>query len=574
MNLSDKTKYEILLMNIERIPTHMFDNLGQHSIAAYLETKGFKAMVYSGIAGECKKIISESVEKDFVPVIGFYIAEDNLSVVSHIIKWVKNSYNVYTVAGGPQAVALKKDFLLDTKCDFVVEGEGEIPDYQLLCSIIDNIIPLENVNSLRYIDSNGIYHENPLAQPFDNLDDIPFPSQKRCIGKEFRNGNSFGIITGRGCPFNCAFCYEGANTKNVRLRSIDNVIAEIDFALSENKNLKYLNVFDDTFTLDFKRVNEFCEKIKEKNLLWYCEGHTSNIVKYPDMIKTMVNAGMIGLQIGIESGSDDVLKAYNKHTNSKMLLDVVKICKKAGLTRLVGNFIVGGANETEKSILESMTLAEKMIEVGAGMFECKTVFLAPYPHTAISRTPEKFNLEYADETDELTCIYSMQMPLMKPSAINYDRLIELKLSFDKMINQKIQQLSAQPFKSDVERNFYKFGKRFDATSIWKENYLRHEHIVSYLEGTFFLNKQNTDIYTDEELAEKYTVRTFNLVYEKNGILKYENFIFNECESFLLKYSSGKLKFQEIVFKSKWNFSEMINAYRILNKYCLIYASDF
>ena len=573
MEITDDTKYELLLLNIERIPTHMFDNLGQHSIAAYLETKGFKAMIYSGVAGECKKVISDAIEKDLVPVLGFYTATDNLAVVKHIVKWIKQTYDVYTIVGGPEAVALKEDFLRETNCDFVIEGEGEIPEYQLLSSIIDNVFPLEQVQSLRYIDKNNIYHENPLAKPFCNLDEIPFPSRKRCIGGNFRNDNSFGILTGRGCPFQCAFCYEGANTKKVRLRSIENVISEIDFAVSENRKLKYLNVYDDTFTLDFRRVEKFCKEVKKRNLLWYCEGHTSNIVKHPEMIKVMVDSGMIGLQIGIESGSNAVLKAYNKKTNTDMLLEVVNICKNAGLTRLVGNFIVGGAYETEESISESMKLAEKMIEAGTGMFECKTVFLAPYPHTPITLNPHNYDLEYSG-IDENTCIYSMQMPLMKPKSMEYKKLISFKKIFDKLIYEKIRILSQKALKEDVERNFFKSGEKLSAASIWKNYYIKQEHIVNYLEGIFSMQGQRTDNYTDEELLELYPVRTFNLLEYDNGFLTYGNYTFNDCESFLLKYSAGKIKFKDIIIMSKNKKKAFLDSYHSLNNRCLIYVSEF
>ena len=66
-----------------------------------------------------------------------------------------------------------------------------------------------------------------------------------------------------------------------------------------------------------------------------------------------------------------------------------------------------------------------MLTTGKGMFECKTVFLAPYPHTSITLNPQNYDLEYHKE-NELTCAYSMHMPLMTPKTMKYDKLIELK----------------------------------------------------------------------------------------------------------------------------------------------------
>lgn len=573
MKICEQMKYELLMMNIERIPTQIFDNLGQHAIAGYLETKGFCAKVYSGVSMDCKNIIEKAVTEDKVPVLGFYVATDNKPVVSHVIRWVKENFDVYVFVGGPESVALKEDFLAETGCDAVIEGEGEIPVFQLLSSLVDGLIPLNEVSSLRYTDKDGIYRENPLSKPFCNLDEIPFPSKKRTLNGKYRNQFSFGILTGRGCPYQCAFCYEGANTKNVRLRSIENVMNEIDLALSENRNLIYLNVYDDTFTLYPDRVYRFCEEIRKRRLLWYCEGHVTNILKYPDMVRKMVECGLLGLQIGIESGSSKILKAYNKNTTPEMLIEVVRICKEAGLSRLVGNFIVGGAYETEETIHESMELAEKMLTVGNGMFDCKTVFLAPYPQTPITLRPEKYDLEYQAEF-EPTCVYSMYLPLMKVKAVPRERLITLKLEFDEKINRKIDELSEFPCVEDVMRNFYWENKPLQVETTWKKRYIKFEHVTHFLEGTMSNEGCLYRQYSPEQLDNLYPVRTFLVLDDRENILYYRKRAFTGTERLLLTYSAGKMTFRQIAEFTGISLSELKHAYYELYKYCFIYASEF
>ena len=561
------------MMNIERIPTQNFDNLGQHAIAGYLETKNFCAKVYSGVASDCKSIITKAVQEDAVPVLGFYTATDNLPVVLHVIQWIKSAFDVFVFVGGPQAVMLKEDFLRESRCDAVIEGEGEIPVYQLLSCLIDNLFPIDEVQSLRWIDENGKYRENPLAKPFCQLDEIPCPTKKRVLDGKYRDQISFGILTGRGCPYHCAFCYEGAHTKNVRLRSIENVMKEIQLALTENPRLVYLNVYDDTFTLYPQRVYEFCEQIKKYNLLWYCEGHVTNLIKHPEMVKRMVESGLIGLQIGIESGSDSVLKAYNKNTSREMLMEVVRICRSAGLTRLVGNFIVGGAYETEETVYESMSLAEQMLTEGRGMFDCKNVFLAPYPHTPITLNPEKYDLEYQEEFEK-TCVYSMYLPLMKVKAIPRERLIALKLEFDKRIQKKLDELSAFPTVGEVFRNFYWKNRMLNASSAWKDRYSKLEHIVHFLEGTLSIQGKRYEQYSPENLDELYPVRTFMLLDDRNEELHYKNITFTGAERALLTYAAGKLTFRQIAQITHFPLMDLKKSYYQLFEYCFIYASEF
>ena len=370
--------HDILLLNIVRdnsLSSSFLDCLGQHSIASYLEINGYAARVFSGRTSEVKGIVNSELEHS-IKVVGFYVSSDNLNITYNIIKWIKRNYDLKVIIGGPEAVSCNEDFLRQTGCDISIESEGEEPVKRYLDYIYgkDN---LESIPNIKYIDENDCFVKNPVTYCLKNLDDVPYPNRNNSLNGQFRQGSMVGILTGRGCPFSCSFCYEGANSKNVRFRSISHVMDEIDDIIANNPNLTVINVYDDTFTLIKDRVYEFCNEIKKRNVFWVCEGHISNIIKYPEMLEYMVDSNLIGLQIGIESGSDKVLKAYNKKTTSQDILEVVKICKKAGLSSLAGNFIIGGAFEDLNTYNDSLNLAKEMIKEGRAMFECRTVFLAP-----------------------------------------------------------------------------------------------------------------------------------------------------------------------------------------------------
>lgn len=95
----------------------------------------------------------------------------------------------------------------------------------------------------------------------------------------------------------------------MRLRSLHDFAAEIDSVRTYNPRLKYVNVFDDTFTMSLVRVKEFCTFMKERGLMWMCEGHVSTLYEHPEMIHIMTDSVLVGMQTGIESGSAKVLKA-------------------------------------------------------------------------------------------------------------------------------------------------------------------------------------------------------------------------------------------------------------------------
>lgn len=311
--------HDILLLNIVRdnsLNSSFLDCLGQHSIASYLEIHGYVARVFSGRTNEVKKIIDSQI-KYSIKVVGFYVSADNFNIAYNIAKWIKFNYDLKVIIGGPEAVSCNENFIRETGCDAVIESEGEEPVKRFL-DYLNGKENLTNIPNLKYIDENNTFKRNPVTYFLENLDDVPFPNNKNSLNAKFRQGNMVGILTGRGCPFSCSFCYEGANSKNVRFRSIPNVMAEIDYIIETNPNLVVINVYDDTFTLIKNRVYEFCDEIKKRNVFWVCEGHISNILKYPEMLEYMVKSNLVGLQIGIESGSDKVLDAYNKKTLLKI----------------------------------------------------------------------------------------------------------------------------------------------------------------------------------------------------------------------------------------------------------------
>ena len=107
--------YELLLINVSRdyssLSSAFRDSIGQYAIASYLRQRNFKAFVYSGNAGDCKKIIAQEIESGNVYIIGFYAAADNIRIVEHIVRWIKEMYpNCITIIGGPQVAGLDYNF--------------------------------------------------------------------------------------------------------------------------------------------------------------------------------------------------------------------------------------------------------------------------------------------------------------------------------------------------------------------------------------------------------------------------------------------------------------------------------
>lgn len=552
-------EYEILLLNILRdvsINRGFMDCIGQHSIASYIEEKGFKGKVYSGSVKDVKSIIDHEVTYRNIRIVGFYMAADNKRVVINIIKWIKNNFDVKVLVGGPEAAGVDERFFKSTGCDYAIVGEGEKPVLELLNYIVDGIGCEEEIGGLVYYNKNSVFCKNNLSEPIKDLDSIPYPKIENSLNKSFRKSEMVGIITGRGCPFHCSFCYEGANAKKVRFRSIENVMAEIDYISANNPNLTCINVYDDTFTLNFERVRQFCNEMKKRNLNWFCEGHINNIVNNREMIAMMAESGLAGMQLGIESGSETVLKAYNKNTTPKMIEEAVRICKEAGIICVSGNFIIGGAYESEETVKESMKLAKRLLEAGRGVFDCRTVFLAPYVNTSITNNPQSYGLKLDEEalSEQLT---SMRSVVMQTNNLTTKQIERLKFEFDEMLSKEYARQAFNSNKNDVLSAFFFKGKYTKVSSLWQKYYAEIEHIDNFVK---FYNEKDDILQYD-----KYIIRTAECFY---------NLKLSGVELEFLKHTNGRYnanEMLEVLGWSKYDFEQMYNNLR--NK-CLVYLSDF
>lgn len=561
--------YDILLLNVYRDTSGysecFHDCIGQYLLAAYLRKHDFVAQVYAGTAEDCKKVLEKEVGGGHVRIVGFYAAADNIRVVSHAVKWVKENFDAVTIVGGPQAVALKPQFFLETSNDFAIVGEGEIPMLHLVSYLVDGIGTREQLPSVKYIDKekNALVWNRCDQAVIADLDTIPFPHVEDSLTRRLRSGKMAGILTGRGCPNHCTFCYEGANAKNVRFRSIPNVMEEIDYIREHNPGIEYLNVYDDTFTLQPGRVLEFCREMKARGLKWFCEGYVSFVIQHPEILQEMVDSGLTCIQFGIESGSNQVLAAYNKRTTREMILQCIQICKESGIHGITGNFIIGGAKETAETLEESRKLAADMLKAARGILELYTVYFAPYPNTRMSSSPEEFGIEMDQELLNYN-LNTMRSPVVRTEALTAKEIYEKKHEFDRFLEEYYRQEALASKKADVIQGMYQDGRRIHVNPTWEAAYLSFHHIDVFLRH---MSEEEQQFRPDA-----YPIRTFDDFVLDGGKMTAEPGTFEGLEKEILLRASGQKTAAELSRVLGVTIDEMEAVFYRLNNRCLLYMS--
>lgn len=396
---------DIIFLNLHRkyldyIPTYG-GFLGIYILSAWVNANGYCGQGFAGTLHQGRTIVDNLCLKNQVEIIGLYCDYGNVTENIWLSRYVKEKYRIPVIIGGPQATSLGEDFLKKSCCDALVFYEGELTVMELLNFFLDGTGSLNTINGIAYLDENGIYHKTPSRGLIHNLDAIPFIDEK-CYLIPRTDWSEISIMTGRGCPFRCAFCHEGAGTKAVRYRSVENVLQEIEINLKKmppDTNRRILFT-DDTFTLKPDRVKRICQGLKELRrnykFSWFSEAHVGMLKHCPEMIKDMAEAGCERIQIGIEAGTKEVLKAYRKNITPDDIREVIVMCRDAGIPQVFGNIIVGGALFSEKIFNEDQKFGEEILYLGQGVLELGVVSYWPLPEAAITKAPDNFGIKIAD----------------------------------------------------------------------------------------------------------------------------------------------------------------------------------
>jgi len=277
------------------------------------------------------------------------------------------------IMGGAHASVMPDLMMQWPYVDLVVKGEGE--------DALLEIIKRKEAGNNLFQDIPGVIGRDFITKVHDqpceikDLNALPIPDRSLLMNVEKYSSEDMGLImTSRGCPYKCAYCSN--YTRKVRSRSIENVIKEICIVQSQYNTKQFL-IKDDSFTVNKKRVAEFCDEIQKRKLKLNWECTTRLDLIDDDLIKKMKTSGCNRVAVGIESGDEEVLNMINKKMDKNDIRKGVEVLKKNKMY-WTGYFLIGMPMESREAIKKTVEFMQELNPPYASVGVYK-----PYPGTKL-----------------------------------------------------------------------------------------------------------------------------------------------------------------------------------------------
>lgn len=297
------------------------------------------------------------------------------------------------VSGGGLATSNSELMFKETQVDITVAGEGEQTMTEL-CEALSTDAEIDGIPGICFR-RNGTTAVNKKRKNIENLDSIPFPAwdlipmeiylQNPIWGTLAGNSSGFkrdekvtrsmNIISSRGCPFSCQYCYHLFGRSDYRFRSARSVVDEIE-ALVARYGVDFIGFVDDNMMASEKRLLEFCDLMEKKRfpITWGCHGRVTNAKA--EILERMFQVGCVWIGYGIESGSQRMLDRMKKKARVEQAKRAIINTRKVGIYPNT-TFIFGYPGETPETIQETIDFKR---ELG---IECGSFFATPYPGTPL-----------------------------------------------------------------------------------------------------------------------------------------------------------------------------------------------
>jgi len=525
--------------------------MGLLYLGAVLRDNGIQARLFDF---QTKQASWLDVEKAISDVdrclVGFSCDSENLYRVLHLSdRLLSCRSNIRVVLGGPHVSHIWEPYVSDSR--IIVRGEGEYPLLLLAKYFLKGDGKLSDIPGIVFC-QNGQIQVNPVSFGlYEDVNSIPFPDYSLLPEKH----DYFpSIITGRGCSYQCFFCSEGSQNRGYRPRSIKNIEEELFFIKNKyHDDVSYLSFADDTFTVSPQRINEICRVLDalfpdKSRFCFFCEGRVNILATHPELIYRLKAAGLVRLQIGIESSNQLLLDKINKKISVEQIERVISTCDDADIPSIVGVFMCGLPGQTEEDVKNDIEFAKHLADLAPGRMEIFMVPLALLPGTEFRDNASQWGFSSLD--DDFVTGGILEDCFIETATLSKEKIKQLCQLFNSEVDQYLIEKAAFLSPQRIKELFILSADRHMSPLVVKRlSLFDHMRNVLHLRGREdhrFLFELSDEVIP---LCSPLRMSNNSVTYSNDAILINEKspmwFQLSPEEKRYYDYFSGKLSFREI-----------------------------
>lgn len=357
-----------------------FDPIGIMTMSSILKAAGHETRLV--LRPRDRAAVNKDIEEFKPDILAYSVATGIHRYFHELNESIRKDYNAFSIFGGPHPTFFP-EFATKNLVDAIGIGECDYAMLDLVNALRDGA-PICGIPNIASKSASGELRKNPPRPLVNDLDTIPFPD--RDLARRRNLEDSHGLISftaGRGCPYNCTYCFNhafrklyGTGSPGVRFRSVPNLIAEAKIA-KEKYRPRFAIFTDDCLILNQKWLEEFSEAWpSEVGLPFACNGRFN--LHNETTIPLLRAAGCKTIYASIETGNDYLRnELLKKHISKEQIIEGASIVRENGIA-LLTQTIFGLPRSTLKTEMETLALA-----VACKPSNAASAAFMPYPQTEL-----------------------------------------------------------------------------------------------------------------------------------------------------------------------------------------------
>jgi radical SAM superfamily enzyme YgiQ (UPF0313 family) len=247
--------------------------LGLLYLAAFLRERDFRVEIFDGTFQEGDGDLIAALENYAPKTVGITALKPNAEKVLELAAIAKR-YAAFVIVGGPDPTFSPEFYLRHPSVDLVIHHEGELTLAEVLAARGRDPQPaysLGDMPGIAYLDRSRQMVVNPRRDYLLDLDQLPQPARDMVdidqylqVWREQNGYASLSISVSRGCPYGCKWCADAVHGQDFRIRSVENVVAEVK-TLMETYQVDRLRLVDDVDGLDARWIQEWAAAAEQED---------------------------------------------------------------------------------------------------------------------------------------------------------------------------------------------------------------------------------------------------------------------------------------------------------------------